>query len=80
VGDRFAQRPGGGGHGALEQITIKVAGSVVSIAPIVEGVGAIAIGENLRDFAAAVGTQVLETSGATIELDGAALHVRFPAG
>ena len=67
-------------HGALEQITIKVAGSVVSIAPIVDGVGAIAIGENLRDFASAVGTQVLETSGATIELEGDALHVRFPAG
>lgn len=66
-------------HGGLEQIAIKVNGSVVSIAPIVDDAGAIAIGENLRDFAAAVGTQVLETSEATVELDGDSLRVRFPA-
>lgn len=65
-------------HGALERITIKANGSAVSIAPIVDGAGAIAIGENLRDFAAAVGTQVLETSGATVELAGDSLRVCFP--
>ena len=67
-------------HGGLERITITVDGPLISIAPVVDGAGAIALGEELRDFAAAVGTQVLETSGATVELDGDSLRVRFPIG
>ena len=65
-------------HGGLERITITVDGPLISIAPLVDGAGAIALGEELRDFAAAVGTQVLESSGATVELDGDSLRVRFP--
>lgn len=65
-------------HGGLEQITITVAGPTIAIAPIVEGAGAIALGDDLRDFAAAVGARVLQTSGAVVELEGQSLHVRFP--
>jgi signal transduction histidine kinase len=65
-------------HGGLERITITVEGPLVSIAPIAEGAGAIATGEDLRDFAAAVGMQVLQASGAAVELDGGSLHIRFP--
>jgi signal transduction histidine kinase len=65
-------------HGGLERITLHVDGLAVSIAPIAEDAGPIAIGDDLRDFAAAVGTQVLLTSGAAVELDGDRLHVRFP--
>jgi hypothetical protein len=65
-------------HGGLEQITISVDGPAVSIGPIVNDAGAIAIGEDLRDFPAAVGTQVLQKSGAGVELDGDALRVSFP--
>ena len=66
-------------HGGLEQITISVDGPRVSIAPLEAGAGPIAAGEDPRDFPAAVGRQVLEASGAVVELDGAALHVQFPA-
>lgn len=65
-------------HGGLEQITITVDGPTISIAPIVDNAGAIALGDDLRDFAAAVGARVLETGGAVFELDGEALRVRFP--
>ncbi len=65
-------------HGGLEQITITAAGPTIAIAPIVDDAGAIALGDDLRDFAAAVGARVLQTGGAVVELDGDALLVRFP--
>jgi signal transduction histidine kinase len=65
-------------HGGLEQITISADGPTIAIAPIVEDAGAIALGDDLRDFAAAVGARVLQTGGAVVELDGEALRVRFP--
>lgn len=65
-------------HGGLEQITISAVGPTIAIAPIVEDAGAIALGDDLRDFAAAVGARVLQTGGAVVELDGEALRVRFP--
>jgi signal transduction histidine kinase len=65
-------------HGGLEQITISAAGPTIAIAPIVEDAGAIALGDDLRDFAAAVGSRVLQTGGAVVELDGEALRVTFP--
>jgi signal transduction histidine kinase len=65
-------------HGGLERITITVDGPLVSIAPIVDDAGAIALGDNLRDFAAAVGARVLQTSGVRLELDGEALTLSFP--
>jgi signal transduction histidine kinase len=65
-------------HGGLERITINVDGPVVSIAPIVDNAGTIAVGDDLRDFAAAVGTLVLETGGVSLELDGETLRVSFP--
>jgi signal transduction histidine kinase len=65
-------------HGGLERITIRVEGPQLSIAPIVADAGAIAMGDELRDFPAAVGVRVLQTSGAVVELDGDVLRVRFP--
>jgi signal transduction histidine kinase len=65
-------------HGGLEQIELAVNGSTVEISPIVDSAGAVATGDDLRDFAAAVGTRVLHAAGATVELDGERLRVRFP--
>jgi signal transduction histidine kinase len=65
-------------HGGLDQITMRVEGPLVAMTPIVGNAGAIAIGDELRDFPAAVGVQVLQQSGAGVELDGDALRVRFP--
>jgi signal transduction histidine kinase len=65
-------------HGGLEHVTLTVDGAEVAITPIVENAGAIAAGQELRDFAAAVGVRVLTASGAAVELDEEALRVRFP--
>jgi signal transduction histidine kinase len=65
-------------HGGVDQIAFAVDGSTVEIAPIVDGAGEIATGEELRDFAAAVGMRVLNAAGAAVELDGDRLRVRFP--
>ena len=66
-------------HGGLEQVTLRVTGTVVSIAPIVDNAGPIALGDDLRDFGAAVGVQVLAACGAEVELGDDALNVRFNA-
>jgi len=66
-------------HGGLEQVTMRADGSLVSVAPIVDNAGAIAMGDDLRDFAAAVGVQVLAASDVAVELDGGTLYVRFNA-
>ena len=65
-------------HGALEQVTLAVDGASVAIAPLAEGVGPIALGEDLKDFGAAVGTRVLSAMGTEIQPDGERLVVRLP--
>ena len=65
-------------HGALEQVTYAVDGPEISIGPVRDGVGPIALGEDLKDFGAAVGVRVLRTIGADVEVDGEQLLVRLP--
>jgi light-regulated signal transduction histidine kinase (bacteriophytochrome) len=65
-------------HGALEQVVYAVDGREVAIGPVREGVGAIALGDDLRDFGAAVATRVLRAIGAELEVDGERLLVRLP--
>ncbi|HET8651590.1 MAG TPA: histidine kinase dimerization/phospho-acceptor domain-containing protein [Gaiellaceae bacterium] len=65
-------------HGALDRVTFAVDGPAVSIGPVGEGVAAIAVGDDLRDFGAAVATRVLTAMGADISADGERLVVRLP--
>ncbi len=65
-------------HGALKHVTYSVAGREVSIGPVADGVGAIVLGEDLKDFGAAVGAKVLKAMGAEVELAGDRLVVRLP--
>lgn len=64
-------------HGALERVTYAVDGSEISIGPVREGVGQIALGEDLKDFGAAVAVRLLGATGAEVELDGERLVVRL---
>ena len=64
-------------HGGLEAVTLEVDGAAISIGPVTNEVAAIASGEELRDFSAAVATRVLEASGSTAALDGDRLVVRL---
>jgi signal transduction histidine kinase len=65
-------------HGGLERIDLVVDGTTVSITPIVDNAGAIAAGEELKDFGAAVGARVLDATGASVEPRGDRLTVSFP--
>jgi signal transduction histidine kinase len=65
-------------HGALERVTYAVDGPEISIGPVREGVGRIALGEDLKDFGAAVGVRLLRAMGAEVEVDGERLVVRLP--
>jgi signal transduction histidine kinase len=65
-------------HGALERVKYTVDGPVIVIGPVREGVGQIALGEDLKDFGAAVAVRVLRVVGAELELDGERLVVRLP--
>jgi adenine deaminase len=55
-----------------------VDGPRITITPIVDNAGAIALGDDLRDFAAAVGALVLQRGGVALELDGETLRLTFP--
>ena len=46
--------------------------------PVGDGVGAIALGDDLKDFGAAVCSRVLDAMGAELQLDGERLVVRLP--
>lgn len=65
-------------HGALEQVVYAVDGPEISIGPVKEGVGPIVLGEDLKDFPAAVAVRVLRATGAELEVDGERLVVRLP--
>jgi signal transduction histidine kinase len=65
-------------HGGLDRITIGVDGPRITITPIVDNAGSIALGDDLRDFAAAVGALVLQRGGVELGLDGETLRLRFP--
>lgn len=65
-------------HGGLDRITISVDGPRITISPVVDNAGPIAIGDELKDFAAAVGVRVLARSGAEVVLDGGKLSITFP--
>jgi signal transduction histidine kinase len=65
-------------HGALERVTYAVDGPVISIGPVREGVGPVALGEDLKDFGAAVGVRVLRAMGAEVAVDDERLVVRLP--
>ncbi|MFL5930562.1 MAG: histidine kinase dimerization/phospho-acceptor domain-containing protein [Gaiellaceae bacterium] len=65
-------------HGGLEEIALSVDGTAVAISPIRDDAGSIAVGADLKDFGAAVGTRVLTAAGAVVEFDSDRLSVRFP--
>jgi signal transduction histidine kinase len=65
-------------HGALPRVRLGVDGSEVSFSPLADGVAAIALGDDLKDFGAAVATRVLLAMGADVEPDADRLAVRLP--
>jgi signal transduction histidine kinase len=66
-------------HGGLDQITLEVDGRSIAVSPIRDDAGAIAVGDDLKDFAAAVGTRVLTATGVSVDPAGDRIEIIFPA-
>ena len=62
-------------HGGLDELSVDVAGTDLTLSPVPEPVRPILLGVELRDLGAAVGRRVVEAMGGSLSLDGNALVV-----
>jgi signal transduction histidine kinase len=62
-------------HGGLEQVEVTADGTVVAISPVLENVGPIILGEDLKDLGAAAARWLVEETGGSVELAGERLIV-----
>jgi signal transduction histidine kinase len=66
-------------HGRLEQITLEVDSTRVSIRPVAPEAAAVVVGAELRDLGAAVGCLVIEALGGAVAQAEGAVVVSLPA-
>jgi len=64
-------------HGGISEVTLAVDGAVVALEPVTEAARPILLREQLRDLGAAVAAPIVSALGATIEVQGRRLLVRF---
>ena len=64
-------------HGGVDA-ALTVRGAVLEVAPVVREAAAIVLGEELKDFGAAVGVRLLRALGSKVELEGERLVVTLP--
>jgi signal transduction histidine kinase len=67
-----------GRHGGFESVTALVEGPRVVISPVSGASGPVLVGEELRDFGAAVASELVRALGGSVELEGESLVVRLP--
>ena len=65
-------------HGGLEQVELSADGSVVVISPVLENVGPIILGDDMKDLGAAAARRFVEAIGGSVELEGERLLVDLP--
>jgi signal transduction histidine kinase len=65
-------------HGGLEQVDLMADGAMVVISPVLESVGPIVLGDDLKDLGSVVGRRLVEATGGSVELDGERLLVGLP--
>jgi signal transduction histidine kinase len=65
-------------HGGLEHVELTAEGPVVAIFPVVESVGPIVLGDDLKDLGAAAARRAIEATGGSVELEGERLLVGLP--
>ena len=64
-------------HGGLEQVELTANGTVVTISPVLENVGPIILGEDLKDLGAAAARWLVEATDGSVELEAGRLLVRL---
>jgi signal transduction histidine kinase len=65
-------------HGGLDELSVQVAGTDLTLSPIPEAVRPILLGSELKDLGAAVAQRIVEAMGGSLTLDGDALVVSLP--
>jgi signal transduction histidine kinase len=65
-------------HGGLDELSVEVAGTDVTLSPVPEPVRPILLGVELRDLGAAVGRRVIDAMGGSLTPDGGVLVISLP--
>jgi signal transduction histidine kinase len=65
-------------HGGLERVDLHVDGAAFTISPVTAQTASICLGQDLRDFGAAVAVRVFEALGGSTESEGETIVVRLP--
>ena len=66
-------------HGPLDRVELAAAGAELTLAPVPPPVYPIILGDDLRDFGAAVGVRALEALGASVVPAAERLVIRLPS-
>jgi signal transduction histidine kinase len=65
-------------HGGLERVELQVDGPAFTISPVTAETAPICLGQDLRDFGAAVAVRVFDALGGSTEAEGESIVVRLP--
>jgi signal transduction histidine kinase len=65
-------------HGGLEELSVEVAGTDLTLSPVLEPVRPILLGEEVKDLGAVAGRRIVEAMGGSLTLDGDALVISLP--
>jgi len=65
-------------HGGLDEVTLHVDGSTLTLSPVTASAAPVVLGEDLRDLGAGVAVRVVRAQGGSVELDGDTLTVKLP--
>ncbi len=64
-------------HGPVDQVTWRVEGSDLRLAPLTAAAAPVVLGDELRDLGSLVARCVIEELGGSLALEGETLHVRL---
>ena len=65
-------------HGDLQRVGLSVAGPTLELAPVDETTARIVLGEELKDFGAAVAVRAIGALGGSAAVDGETLRITLP--
>jgi signal transduction histidine kinase len=65
-------------HGGLDEVTLHVEGSTLTLSPVTAASAPVVLGEELRDLGAAVAVRVVRALAGSVDLDGERLSIKLP--
>jgi signal transduction histidine kinase len=65
-------------HGGLDEVTLRVDGAALTIAPVTTSSAPVVLGEDLRDLGAAVAVRVVHALGGSVEQHGESVTITLP--